>query len=64
MNYIAPPWLPGGNLQTIWTALYARKTFVENSTQGRLPGHVRSMPDAVGRWLLNRVEFTQNFDHG
>lgn len=33
-------------------------------TQGRLPGHVRSMPDAVGRWLLNRVEFTQNFQHG
>lgn len=25
MNYIAPPWLPGGNLQTIWPALYARR---------------------------------------
>lgn len=24
MNYIAPRWLPGGNLQTIWPALYAR----------------------------------------
>ncbi len=25
MNYVAPSWLPGGNLQTIWPALYARK---------------------------------------
>ena len=26
MNYTAPTWLPGGNLQTIWPALYARRT--------------------------------------
>lgn len=25
MNYTAPAWLPGGNLQTIWPALYARR---------------------------------------
>jgi predicted alpha/beta-fold hydrolase len=25
MNYEAPAWLPGGNLQTIWPALYARR---------------------------------------
>jgi predicted alpha/beta-fold hydrolase len=25
MHYVAPPWLPGGNLQTIWPALYARR---------------------------------------
>ncbi len=25
MNYTAPLWLPGGNLQTIWPALYARR---------------------------------------
>ncbi len=25
MNYHAPLWLPGGNLQTIWPALYARR---------------------------------------
>lgn len=25
MKYIAPPWLPGGHLQTIWPALYARR---------------------------------------
>jgi len=27
MNYTAPAWLPGGNLQTIWPALYARRAF-------------------------------------
>ncbi|MDO9166004.1 MAG: alpha/beta fold hydrolase [Rhodoferax sp.] len=25
MNYVAPAWLPGGNLQTIWPALYSRR---------------------------------------
>ena len=25
MQYEAPWWLPGGNLQTIWAALYARQ---------------------------------------
>ncbi len=25
MNYEAPVWLPGGNVQTIWSALYARR---------------------------------------
>ena len=25
MNYTAPKWLPGGNLQTIWPALYSRQ---------------------------------------
>ncbi|MEO7937886.1 MAG: alpha/beta hydrolase, partial [Burkholderiaceae bacterium] len=25
MNYQAPRWLPGGNLQTIWPALFARR---------------------------------------
>ncbi len=25
MKYIAPKWLPGGNLQTIWPALYGKK---------------------------------------
>ena len=27
MNYVAPAWLPGGHLQTIWPALYARRVF-------------------------------------
>jgi predicted alpha/beta-fold hydrolase len=27
MNYVAPAWLPGGNLQTIWSALYAKRSF-------------------------------------
>ena len=26
MQYVAPRWLPGGNAQTIWSALYARRT--------------------------------------
>lgn len=26
MKYIAPRWLPGGDLQTLWSALYARRT--------------------------------------
>jgi predicted alpha/beta-fold hydrolase len=26
VQYVAPRWLPGGNLQTIWPALYARRT--------------------------------------
>ena len=25
LHYVAPPWFPGGNLQTIWPALYARR---------------------------------------
>jgi uncharacterized protein len=27
MNYSAPAWLPGGNLQTIWPALFSRRFF-------------------------------------
>ena len=27
MNYVAPAWLPGGNLQTIWPALHSRRVF-------------------------------------
>jgi uncharacterized protein len=30
MDYHAPWWLPGGNLQTIWPALYARRFFGEH----------------------------------
>jgi predicted alpha/beta-fold hydrolase len=26
-GYTAPPWLPGGNLQTIWPAVFGRRTF-------------------------------------
>ncbi|MDP2254791.1 MAG: alpha/beta hydrolase, partial [Polaromonas sp.] len=25
MNYVAPWWLPGGNLQTIWAALRSKR---------------------------------------
>lgn len=27
MNYVAPAWLPGGHLQTIWPALYSRRSW-------------------------------------
>jgi predicted alpha/beta-fold hydrolase len=30
LNYLAPWWLPGGNLQTIWPALYAKRYFGEH----------------------------------
>ncbi|RYX90973.1 MAG: alpha/beta fold hydrolase [Comamonadaceae bacterium] len=30
MNYVAPWWLPGGNLQTIWPALYSKRVFGEH----------------------------------
>jgi predicted alpha/beta-fold hydrolase len=42
MHYVAPRWLPGGNLQTIWPALYARRTL------GPAPEYLRerwSAPD-------------------
>ena len=42
MNYAAPWWLPGGNLQTIWPALYARRV------KATLPAYQRerwSTPD-------------------
>ena len=35
MDYRAPWWLPGGNLQTIWPALYARRVFAEHPTYRR-----------------------------
>ncbi len=45
MNYIAPPWLPGGNLQTIWPALYARRV------AGELPAYRRE------RWTTPDADF-------
>ncbi len=30
LNYTAPWWLPGGNLQTIWPALYSKRVFGEH----------------------------------
>ena len=43
MNYEAPWWLPGGNVQTIWPALYSRRVF------GDIPQYRRerwTSPDA------------------
>ena len=35
MNYVAPLWLPGGNLQTIWSARFARRSFGPRPTYRR-----------------------------
>ena len=45
MNYVAPTWLPGGNLQTIWPALYARRV------KGALPQYRRA------RWTTPDADF-------
>jgi predicted alpha/beta-fold hydrolase len=45
MNYAAPYWLPGGNLQTIWSALYARRV------RGALPSYRRE------RWVTPDCDF-------
>lgn len=45
MNYVAPVWLPGGNLQTIWPALYARRV------EGALPRYRRE------RWQTPDADF-------
>ncbi len=44
-NYAAPSWLPGGNLQTIWPALYARRV------DGVLPEYRRE------RWTTPDADF-------
>jgi len=45
MDYSAPWWLPGGNLQTIWAALYARRAF------GPKPRYRRE------RWITPDMDF-------
>ena len=50
MNYVAPAWLPGGNLQTIWPALYARRVV------GALPQYRRE------RWTTPDADFI-DVDH-
>jgi predicted alpha/beta-fold hydrolase len=45
MKYKAPSWLPGGNLQTIWPALYARRA------KGALPKYRRE------RWTTPDADF-------
>ena len=45
MNYVAPVWLPGGNLQTIWSALLAQRT------KGATPQYQRE------RWTTPDADF-------
>ncbi len=58
MKYRAPAWLPGGNLQTIWPALYARRV------RGQAPSYLRerwTTPDhdfIDVDWLPNRPGHT------
>lgn len=60
MNYVAPAWLPGGNLQTIWPALYSRRVF------GPHPQYRRERWDAPDGdfidvdWLASAVEPNTN----
>lgn len=60
MNYVAPAWLPGGNLQTIWPALYSRRVF------GPHPQYRRERWDAPDGdfidvdWLASAVEQDAN----
>ncbi|MDE2418426.1 MAG: alpha/beta fold hydrolase [Burkholderiales bacterium] len=60
MNYVAPAWLPGGNLQTIWPALYSRRVF------GPRPHYTRerwATPDADFvdlDWLERTLETPQD----
>ncbi|MGR4872208.1 YheT family hydrolase [Variovorax sp. LARHSF232] len=44
MEYFAPCWLPGGNLQTIWSALYARR-FVEGAAAPQYQRERWNTPD-------------------
>ncbi len=59
------PFVPSGSLPTrtevgpkvtLWQPAHGGHV---GFAQGRLPGHVRSMPDAVGHWLLEHTEFAQ-----
>lgn len=60
MNYVAPTWLPGGNLQTIWPALYSRRVF------GPHPQYTRerwATPDADFvdvDWLVRTLQTPQD----
>ena len=45
MDYSAPWWLPGGDLQTIWASLYARRRF------GPAPSFRRE------RWITPDMDF-------
>jgi predicted alpha/beta-fold hydrolase len=52
MNYLPPRWLPGGQLQTIWPALYSRRAF------GSKPSYLRQRWDAPDGDFID-VDFLQ-----
>ena len=49
MKYVAPYWLPGGHVQTIWPALYGR--------QGRRFGHMLGISYQRERWATPDHDF-------
>lgn len=51
MNYLAPWWLPGGNLQTIWPALYSRRVFGPHPTYRRARWHTPDQDFIDVDWL-------------
>ena len=53
MEYIAPYWLPGGQLQTIWPALYSRRVF------GERPRYLRERWDTPDGDFVD-VDFLQD----
>lgn len=51
MNYVAPAWLPGGNLQTIWPALYCRRVFGPHPQYRRERWHTPDQDFVDVDWL-------------
>lgn len=56
-----PVYAEGGSHVTLWQPAHGGHV---GFTQGRLPGHVRGMPDAVGGWLLQQLNSTTGQNHG
>lgn len=56
-----PSHAEAGSHVTLWQPAHGGHV---GFAQGRLPGHVRSMPDAVGGWLLQHLSSSQESHHG
>ena len=53
MNYVAPAWLPGGHLQTIWPALFSRRTRGAQPQFKRERWHTPDQDFVDVDWLCN-----------
>lgn len=56
LDYRAPGWLPGGNLQTIWSALYARTRFGPPVTYRRERWDTSDSDFVDADWVVPAVE--------